>query len=124
MAATATRQTTRQTIQAALDRARGRSILVRPVGRGPGGAARYLVPSASDTDTAYVVDVAGSGLAAEQYRCDCPAAARPACWHRAAAFSLRVNAAAWHSVPTTTEQADRAAAAAAELAAIRAMFDR
>ena len=46
-------------------------------------AGRYLVPSATDADTTYVVT--GTGLRASELSCTCEGASfGRACWHRAA----------------------------------------
>src|SRR5262245_9998290 len=68
------------------ERARGRSAAVHFVGRTDGGYAVYSVDSSRCVDTAYSVTVRG-----HVYRCTCPRAPRPACWHRAAVEQHRAD---------------------------------
>lgn len=79
-------KTEREMIQGAIDRAQGRSVLVRFIGV-ENDAARYVVDSATDVDASYQVTLAGHA-----YTCECPAAAKGLlCWHAAAVCQVRVG---------------------------------
>ena len=80
-------KTAAEMVQAAIDRARGRTAAVHYVGTSAGGYDVYAVGSSTDPDTAYTVTVDR----AERYRCTCPSETRAACWHRAAVAVRRAN---------------------------------
>lgn len=79
-------KTERETIQSAISRAQGRTVLVRYAGSA-NGTARYVVDSATDVDVAYRITCNGAALS-----CECPAAGRGLiCWHCAAVAQVRVG---------------------------------
>jgi hypothetical protein len=78
--------TAAEMVRAAFERARGRSALVHWLDFDAEGAGTYAVGSSTDVEVAYTVRVLDGA-----FFCDCPSAARPACWHRAAVAQLRAS---------------------------------
>src|SRR5262245_53053198 len=88
-------KTAAELVTGALERARGRSVLVHYLATSVGGDATYAVGSADPVDAAYRVT-----CKAGEYRCTCPAGdAGRRCWHQAAVYTLRANRCAWGLAP-------------------------
>lgn len=77
----------RDLMRAALKRAAPRTGAVRWLGVSPGGFATYAVGSSRGVEDGYRVTVDPDGV----YRCTCPSELRPACWHRASVWLVRVQ---------------------------------
>jgi hypothetical protein len=106
-------KTAAEMVTGALERARGRSVLVHWLGTSAGAFATYVVCSAESVDSAYRVTVK-----AAEYRCTCPAGdVGRRCWHQAAVYAVRATRSAWGLEPDGPSAAHERTDAAAELAA-------